>query len=108
MCNYVSYYIPAAAVISAFSPGVLKKVYDEDSVAVDFLAVGLGASAVTMVWVPIPVYSEIKDGREVATKELKTCYLIVCFMEKVAIIFVLAALFRFGQAILEMGEEDMK
>jgi hypothetical protein len=37
MCNYVSYYIPAAAVISAFSPGVLKKVYDEDSVAVDFL-----------------------------------------------------------------------
>jgi hypothetical protein len=74
----------------------------------DFLAVGLGASAVTMVWVPIPVYSEIKDGREVATKELKTCYLIVCFMEKVAIIFVLAALFRFGQAILEMGEEDMK
>lgn len=71
MCNYVSYYIPAAAVISAFSPGVLKKVDDEDSVAVDFLAVGLGASAVTMVWVPIPVYSEIKDGREVATKRVK-------------------------------------
>ena len=49
---------------------------------------GVGASAIAMMWVPIPRYFD--ENRE-PTKELKMCYLVVCFMEKVAIIFVLAA-----------------
>ncbi len=109
MLCLISYYIPAVAVILAFSDGsVLKEVYKEDPLAIYFLAVGAGASAIAMMWIPHPRYrtTEItRDGGLKPTKELKMEYLIVCFMEKVAIIFVLAGLLRFGQAILEMEEE---
>ena len=89
MCTYVSYYIPAAAVILSFSNGcVLRAVHKEDCFALVLIAMGVGASAIAMMWVPIPRYFD--ENRE-PTKELKMCYLVVCFMEKVAIIFVLAA-----------------
>lgn len=103
MCTYVSYYIPAAAVILSFSNGcVLRAVHKEDCFALVLIAMGVGASAIAMMWVPIPRYFD--ENRE-PTKELKMCYLVVCFMEKVAIIFVLAGLFRLGRAILEMEED---
>ncbi len=176
MCNLVSFYIPAAAVILAFSDGnVLKEVCDEDPLAICFLAVGAGASAISMLWIPIPRYKEMtererdhskaakaaaeaateaaakaateaaaaakEEGKEEEeeekekeeikallrntmttvnsvinkeeesnnakpTKELKTAYLIVCFMGKVAIIFVLAGLLRFGRTIIEKEDDS--
>lgn len=127
MCNYVSYYIPVSAVILAFSNGnMLREVYDKDSTAILLSAMGVVASAVTMAWVPIPRYTKTKqitinveiqgqdrEEKELVletdkpTKELKMCYLIVCFMEKFAIIFVLAGLFRFGLVILDKDDTSM-
>lgn len=103
----VSYYIPAAAVILAFPEGsaLLRKVWDEDEPAIICLAIGVVASAISMVWIPIPKY-ETTTTPPGLSNELKITYFIVCFMEKVAIIFVLAGLFRIAQTMIIQDEDD--
>lgn len=108
MQSLMSYYIPTAAVILTFSDGsVLREINREDPTAIVLMAIGVVASAVAMVWIPIPRYNKDLNLKGGPTNELKTIYLIVCFMEKVAIIFVLAGLFLFCRAILDMEDDNI-